>query len=82
MSQEHNGYSNFETWCISLWIWNEEGLYRYWLERVAFGRLADELETWASDAMPELQGLYSDLLTHALGMVHWDEIAESLAEMA
>lgn len=82
MSQEHNGYSNFETWCVSLWIWNEEGSYRYWVAQAARGNLAAELEEWATEAMPELQGFYSDLMTHALGMVHWDEIAEGLAEMA
>lgn len=26
----YNGYSNYETWCVSLWIDNEEPSYRYW----------------------------------------------------
>jgi hypothetical protein len=26
----YNGWTNYETWCVSLWIDNEEGDYRYW----------------------------------------------------
>ncbi len=26
----HNGWSNYETWTVALWIDNEESRYRYW----------------------------------------------------
>lgn len=29
---EYNGYPNYETWCVSLWMDNDEGDYRYWQE--------------------------------------------------
>jgi hypothetical protein len=28
----YNGWSNYETWAVKLWIDNEEGSYRYWQE--------------------------------------------------
>ena len=29
----YNGWTNYETWNVALWIGNEEGSYRYWRER-------------------------------------------------
>lgn len=26
----YNGWTNYETWNVALWIGNEEGSYRYW----------------------------------------------------
>jgi hypothetical protein len=26
----YNGWKNFETWCVHLWLTNEEDTYRYW----------------------------------------------------
>ena len=30
----YNGWTNYETWNVKLWIDNEEGDYHYWRERV------------------------------------------------
>lgn len=32
---EYNSWSNYETWCVLLWLTNEEGSYRYWSEEAA-----------------------------------------------
>lgn len=29
----YNGWSNYETWNVKLWIDNEEGSYDYWREQ-------------------------------------------------
>lgn len=29
----YNGWSNYETWNLALWLGNEEGSYTYWQER-------------------------------------------------
>ena len=77
----HNGYSNYVTWAVSLWIWNDDALYRYWVTRAAQENLAEELETWAYKSLPELKSFYAELMDYALGTVCWNEIAEGLAEM-
>lgn len=30
--ERYNGWTNYETWCVHLWLSNEEGSYRYWRE--------------------------------------------------
>jgi cytochrome P450 len=32
-NQKYQGWANHTTWCINLWLSNEEGSYRYWTER-------------------------------------------------
>jgi hypothetical protein len=38
----YNGWSNYETWCVSLWLSNDEGLYNATRELV--GSLREEHE--------------------------------------
>lgn len=30
---DYNGWSNYETWAVKLWLDNEEPVYRYWQDR-------------------------------------------------
>jgi len=92
--KRYNGWSNYETWNVKLWMDNDEGSYHYWQEETesiltreqdkdaATGRLADVLKTEHQDNAPELQGTYADLLGAALSEVDWYEIAESLVSDA
>jgi hypothetical protein len=32
MTKTYNGWTNYETWNVKLWIDNEEGSYNYWRE--------------------------------------------------
>ncbi len=34
-TKKYNGWANYETWCVHLWLTNEEGDYRYWREEAA-----------------------------------------------
>jgi hypothetical protein len=88
---EYNGYTNYETWCVSLWIDNDQGSHQYWNERAreeweeagedsrdARSALASALEDYHAEDKPGTAGVYSDLLTRALGVVDWYEIADNI----
>lgn len=88
--QTHEGFANYETWCINLWINNEEPAYRHWKaaarrakignsKREAVNELAELLRREIPDNAPDLgASCWSDLLSAALSEVNWHEIAEDL----
>ena len=44
-------------------------------EETAAQVLAERLKASAEESMPEVQGMYADMLTAAMGEINWDEIA-------
>ena len=94
MSEEkkrYNGWANYETWCVHLWLTNEEGSYRYWREEAgrhwreggedANENLAEQLKSELEEASPlEEASLFSDLLNASLGEVDWFEVATAFLE--
>ena len=34
MSEKYNGWTNYETWVVNLWMSNDEGSYHYWTDIV------------------------------------------------
>lgn len=80
----YNGWTNYQTWCVNLWLDNEPSTYYGIREAIRptwqAQEIADYLREFVEAAAPELQGMYSDLLTNALGHVNYYEIAEHLAE--
>jgi hypothetical protein len=87
----YNGWSNYETWCVHLWLTNEEGSYRYWREEAgrhwregrenATETLAEQLKSELEEASPiQEASLFSDLLNAALGEVDWFEVAVAFLE--
>jgi hypothetical protein len=79
----YNGWSNYETWNVALWIDNEPGTYeeRRRLSRMARDKneLAESIKTWVRDEMaPDLgASMFADLLGAALSEVDWYELAEN-----
>ena len=86
----YQGWTNYETWAVSLWLDNDEGLYHEARELAHRVRgkhklydLANALERLVEDNAPDLGAtLYGDLLNHAMARVNWREIAEHLLEGA
>lgn len=84
--ETYNGWSNYETWAVNLWLTNDEGSY-HWLTEIvrkaASGEVkdyaaAEMLKEWVEGNAPDLgASVYSDLLTSALGEVDWLEIVEN-----
>lgn len=85
----YNGWTNYETWAVALWLDNDEQSYRYWRRQVAWRRrdegdnqrvradLAEQLKREVVDAAPlDECSLYADLLNAAFSEVDWYEIVE------
>lgn len=78
----HNGWTNYETWCVALWLDNEEPSYRHMLSlvqeaweeadkgddgEIVGGQLAEKIKEYINEQRPEeIQGMWSDLLGGAL----------------
>lgn len=85
----YNGWTNYETWLVNLWLSNDKGTevaVREMTEEAvreegeqtsAAHRLSDQLRDFV-DEMCEApdNGLISDLINASLGRVDWREIAE------
>jgi hypothetical protein len=90
--KEYNGWTNYETWAVALWMNNEEGSQRFWSDCAAevvdaadangtdaACDLADMLKSQHEEAMPDLGAtVWADLLGAAMSEVNWYEIAEHL----
>ena len=82
----YEGWSNYETWAVKLWMDNEEYTYRNFQEEAkrasravdSRGQLAEAIKMFHEEQLPEIGGFAGDLLTAAFGEVDWYEIADSL----
>lgn len=87
-TEPYNGWTNYETWCVNLWIYNDEISSDYWREQARAAKdtnalshvLKDSFEADASTALHSQWGVFADLLNAALSEVNWYEIAEHLME--
>lgn len=85
--EEYNGFTNYQTWAVNLWIMNDEGLYGYWMDEVhrckSISDLAALLKDWLDENNPvHTPGIYGDLMSEALSSVNCFEIAGVLFEGA
>jgi len=92
----YNGWSNYETWNVALWLSNEQGAYnlqREWAadavethdgdKDAAIDEVAQCVRDFIEEGVPNLgASTYSDLLGAALSEVNWYEIAAHSVEDA
>lgn len=73
----YNGWTNWETWNVSLWVENDETTYRAMIKARPF-RTDDEVrefvEEWFPDGTPDMD--HED----ELQAVNWAEVRESFNE--
>lgn len=82
----YNGWTNYETWAVKLWMDNDQGLYnmfREWTAESETYELSERIKDFFEEENPLNEmpsGVYHDLLNAALSEVNWYEIAENLKE--
>lgn len=91
-AERHNGWATYETWLVNLWLDNEQSSHLYWTEYAnealkrhddvddAIHDIADELKREFEESIPELHGMWVDLINAALADVDWREIATHFCE--
>lgn len=79
----YQGYANYATWAVALWMDNDEELSKE-LHKLAHRdprrmiQRVDDLKELVNDILPDLGGtLAGDLLGWAVDQVDWREILES-----
>jgi len=92
MNETYNGWTNYETWCVHLWLTVDEATYNKALDLIDDEELGIDqdiaIERFVSsiiniDFDPCLHdrtglGINQDLAEYALQNVNWTEITEAL----
>ena len=80
----YNGWTNYETWLVALWLDNERTSAEYWRDCAKHHstyELSQQMKGEIEDGVPELDGFYADLLSAVLSEVNWMEIARHYMEV-
>lgn len=84
--EKYNGYTNYPTWAVKLWIDNDYVTYHFWREKIKNLRydiyqIEEALKEWTMQQFYSYTaGLASDLTTWSVEQVNFHEIAEMLLE--
>lgn len=97
MAEKYNGWTNYQTWNLKLWIDNEQGSQQDWEERAdralasadgdkqaATHALSNELKDDTNENHPlrDTPSFYSDILQGAIDAVNYYEIAQGWIDEA
>lgn len=91
-AKPYNGWTNYETWVVKLWMDNDEGAVNHFVELAEesikrdpdgdIRELAEQIKSEHEESIPELAGFAADLMNSAFSEVDWDAIAASLLDTA
>ena len=81
----YNGWSNYETWVVNLWLNENERSQQVLLTAQDISSQAYEQANWLRERLSlqlddeiETPCLWQDLLRHAFGQVDWLEIVQAV----
>ena len=85
----YNGWANYETWNINLWLQNDETFYNHAVGELRFILEAHEWD-WENVSLAEVRGLIRDVLgsktpdgvSTSHSDIDWLEISDALLELA
>jgi len=80
---QYNGYANYPTWAVHLWLANTEDTYYEARDLLADAgepqQGAQDLKAWIEGQNPiEVPSMFAELMAWALQAVDWDEVARAL----
>ncbi len=82
----YNGWTNYETWAVHLWLTNDEGSYRHWTDRAEVlhgecGDEPDESESALRQLADEIRDAVEDECTLPTACLASDLLATALGEV-
>ena len=87
--QGYNGWDNYETWCVNLWLSsNDQETVNIIHELVAEAdtpySAGQAIREYVEDLNPvgDQASMFTDLLNGALSVVNWGEVAQAFTEEA
>lgn len=72
--RKYNGWTNYETWTVSLWLDNEEPSYRYWRGEAA------RQKREASDSTRVRKGYWTDVEAARISLA--EQLKEAITDAA
>lgn len=86
---DYNGWSNYETWNVNLWIQNDESFYNHMVGELRFILEAHEWD-WQNVSLAEVRGLIREVLGSKTpdgvrtddSEINWMELSDALLELA
>lgn len=83
----YNGWCNYETWLVNLWLTNDQSTSEYVEELVREAQdrygASEAIREFVEEMNPLLDeaSMFTDLLNGALGEVQWQDIVDHLQEI-
>tara|TARA_Y100001936_G_scaffold238969_1_gene271384 strand:- start:557 stop:784 length:228 start_codon:yes stop_codon:yes gene_type:complete len=72
----YNGWKNYETWNVALWIGNDEGIYNFAKECASYQDFANDMQTYFGSTETPDEVAWND------SALDTDELDELITELA